>query len=154
MKVDDPEVVRVLLRSMVARIATLSSNGRPSINPLYFIAPRGSIWLGTSDWTLAARNVEADGRVSVLFNVERDPADGRVLRISGRAEVRTDPDLIRFYNREVARKYILTPSGVINTLAHIRQVPLKLTYNVQGAKKGRACIIRVFPERAEFIERE
>jgi Pyridoxamine 5'-phosphate oxidase len=47
-------------RSMVARIATLSRNGRPSINPLYFVYLNGHIWLGTVDWTLAARNVNAD----------------------------------------------------------------------------------------------
>lgn len=67
MKVDDPAVLDVIRRSMVARVATLSSNGRPSINPLYFIYLNRHIWLGTSDWTLAARNVKADPRVSVLF---------------------------------------------------------------------------------------
>ena len=58
---------------MVARIATLSLSGRPSVNPLYFVRRSGHIWLGTVDWTLAARNVMADPRVSVLFEVERNP---------------------------------------------------------------------------------
>jgi general stress protein 26 len=90
MNADDPAVLDIMRRSMVARIASLSLNGRPSINPLYFIYLNGHIWLGTSDWTLAARNVKADPRVGVLFKVEQDPSDQRVLRITGRASVRTD----------------------------------------------------------------
>jgi len=151
MKVDNPEVLDVLRRSMVARIATLSRNGRPSINPLYFVAPHDHLWLGTSDWTLAARNVKADARVSVLFNVEQDPAHQRVLRIVGRAQVRTDPEIMRSYNLQVARKYILTPAGIVNALAHLWQISLKLTYNAQGAEKGQACVIEIIPEQAELL---
>src|SRR5438552_472087 len=109
MNIDDPAVLDILRRAMVARIATLSRTGRPSINPLYFVCQSGRIWLGTSDWTLAARNVRADPRVSILFEVERDQAPRRILRISGRAIVRTDPKAQRSYNLRAARKYLLTP---------------------------------------------
>lgn len=106
MNSDDPAVQDILRRCMVARIATLSRSGRASITPLYFVAPGGRIWLGTSDWTRAARNVQADPRVSVLFEVERDPGPRKVVRISGRASVRTDLKGQRSYNRRVARKYV------------------------------------------------
>jgi nitroimidazol reductase NimA-like FMN-containing flavoprotein (pyridoxamine 5'-phosphate oxidase superfamily) len=105
MKADDPAVLDVMRRSMVARIATLSRNGRPSINPLYFVYLNGHIWLGTVDWTLAAHNIKADPRVSVLFEVEQDPSDRRVLRIRGRASVRTDRKAQRSYNLRAAWKY-------------------------------------------------
>ncbi len=85
---------RALLRAAgqcpATGIATLSPGGRPSVTPLYFVTAGGRIWLGMSSWTLAARQVAADRRASVLFNVERDPADRRVLRISGPATLRTD----------------------------------------------------------------
>jgi general stress protein 26 len=151
MKADDPAVLDVMRRSMVARIATLSHNGRPSINPLYFVYVNGHIWLGTVDWTLAVRNVKADPRVSVLFKVEQDKSDRRVLRISGRAIVRTDPKGQRSYNLRVARKYILTPGGIRNELAHIRQLPLRRTYAAQSVEKGQPCVIEVTPEQAEFL---
>lgn len=151
MKADDPAVLDVMRRSMVARIATLSRNGRPSINPLYFVYLKGHIWLGTVDWTLAARNVKADPRVSVLFEVEQDPSDHRVLRIRGRASVRTDQKAQRSYGLRVARKYLLTPGGIRNALAHIRQLPLMRNYRAQGAEKGQSCIIEVTPEQAEFL---
>src|SRR6266571_9508710 len=103
MNIDDPAVLGILRRSMVARIATLSRNGRPSINPLNFVYLNGHIWLGTVDRTLAARNVKADPRVSVLFEVEQDRSP-HVLRISGRASVRTEQKVQRSYNLRAARK--------------------------------------------------
>jgi Pyridoxamine 5'-phosphate oxidase len=151
MKADDPTVLNVMRRSMVARIATLSHNGRPSINPLYFVYLNGHIWLGTVDWTLAARNVKADPRVSVLFEVEQDPSDQRVLRIRGGASVRTDQKAQRSYTLRVARKYLLTPGGIRNALAHMRQLPLRRTYAAQNVEKGQPCVIEVTPEQAEFL---
>ena len=151
MKADDPAALDVMRRSMVARIATLSHNGRPSINPLYFVYLNGHIWLGTVDWTLAARNVKADPRVSVLFEVEQDPSDQRVLRIRGRASVRTDQKAQRSYNLRTVRKYLLTPGGIRNALTHIRQLPTMHNYHAQSAEKGQPCVIEVTPEQAEFL---
>jgi nitroimidazol reductase NimA-like FMN-containing flavoprotein (pyridoxamine 5'-phosphate oxidase superfamily) len=151
MKADDPAVLDVMRRSMVARIATLSRNGRPSINPLDFVYVNGHIWLGTVEWTLAVRNVKADPRVSVLFEVEQDPSDLRVLRIRGRASVRTDQKAQRSFNLRAARKYLLTPGGIRDILAHMRQLPLRLHYMAQSVEKGQPCVIEVTPEQAEFL---
>ena len=152
MRADDPAVLDVVRRSMVARLATLSRNGRPSIVPLYFVCLNGHVWLGTVDWTLAARNAKADPRVSVLFEAEQDPTDRRVLRIRGRARVRTDRKAQRSYGLRVAGKYLLTPGGIRNALAHLRQLPLTRNYHAQAWEKGRACVIEVTPEQAEFLD--
>ncbi len=151
MKAEDPIVIDILSRSMVARIATLSRNGRPSINPLYYIFIDSKIWLGTPDWTLAVRNVKADPRVSVLFEVEKDPNDRRILRISGRASVRMEPEALLSYNLRAARKYIFTPGGLRNWLTHPRQVWLRRYYTAQSKQKGQACVIEVTPERIELV---
>ena len=151
MNVDDPAMLDVIRRCMVARIATLSRNGRPSINPLYFVYVPGHIWLGTVEWTLAARNIKADPRVSVLFEVERDRSPHLVLRISGRASVRTDPKGQRSYNLRVARKYVLTPGGIRHYLAHLRQLKLRRHYAAQNVSMGQPCIIEVTPLEAEFL---
>jgi Pyridoxamine 5'-phosphate oxidase len=152
MRPEDPVALDVVRRSMVARIATLSRHGRPSINPLYFISHHGHIWLGTSEWTLAARNVQADSRVSVLFEVEQHTRSHRVLRISGQASVRTEQKVQRSYAFRVARKYLLTPGGIGNYLAHLRQFPSMHQYHAQSASMGRACIIEVIPQTAEWLE--
>ncbi len=151
MEVDDPAILNIMQRSMVARIATLSRNGRPSITPLYFVYLNGNIWLGTVDWTLAARSVLADPRVSVLFEVEQGRSDHRVLRIRGRASVQTDQEVQRRYRLGVARKYFMTLGGIRNTLTHMRQLPLIRNYHAQGAEKGQSCVIEIASEHAEFI---
>lgn len=154
MNADDPAVVDVVRRCMVARIATLSSNGRPSINPLYLVHLNGHIWLGTAAWTLAARNVKADSRVSVLFNDERDRSGQGILRISGRASVNTDRDVQRIYARLVARKYVLTPGGIRNYLMNFRLLLPMHYYHAQSAAKGPPCVIDVVPEYAEFLDND
>lgn len=151
MNVDDPAILDILRRSMVARIATLSHNGRPSINPLYFVYRRERIWLGTVEWTLAARNVKADPRVSVLFEVERDPSDYRVLRIKGQASVQTDQKILHRYNLRAACKHLLTPGGILNTLVHLRLYWLMHNYHAQAGEKGRPCVIEVTPEQVSFL---
>ncbi len=151
MKVDDPVALDILKRCMVARIATLSRNGRPSVNPLYFIHLDGLIWLGTPDWTLSVRNIKADPRVSLLFGIEQDLHDQRVLRINGRASVRSDRQTQQSYGIRVARKYILTADGIRNWLSHPRQLWLRRYYTAQSAQKGHSCVIEVIPEQVELI---
>jgi len=151
MNIDDPAVINILRRSMIARIATLSRTGRPSINPLYFVYWDNHLWLGTAEWTLAARNVKADSRVSILFEVEQGHADHQILRISGRASVRTDQEVQRSNNLQTLRKYILTPGGILNYVTHIRLLQAMHSYHAQSAQKGLACVIEVIPEQVEFL---
>ncbi len=152
MNADDPEVLNFVHRSMVARIATLSRSGRPSITPLYFVTVKGHIWLGTADWTLAAREAKADPRVSVLLEIERNPNDRRILRITGSARVQTDAKTMRSSNLRMALKYILSPGSLRNRLSNRRLLQAERLYHKQSAEKGRACIIDVTPEQAEFLE--
>ena len=151
MQVNDLAVFDILQRSMVARIATLSRTGRPSITPLYFVYLNGHIWLGTVDWTLAVRDAKADPRVSLLFNTERNLHDHRILRVTGRANVRTDPQAQRSYVLRVAFKYSLTLDGIRHNLAHIGKIMVVRHYRAQSAAKGRSCVIDVTPEHAEFL---
>lgn len=152
MRADDPEVLAVIRRSMVARIATLSRTGRPSVNPLYFVRVGGDVWLGTADWTLAARNVRSDPRVTVLFEVEPGRGDPRVVRMHGRARVRTDPQIVRSYALRVARRYVLTPGGIRNMLGHAGKLGLRRRYYAQSRRKGRACVLEVAPDGADIID--
>jgi general stress protein 26 len=150
MNPDDPTVVDILRRAMVARIATASRNGRPHVNPLYFVCANGNIYLGTTDRTLAALNVKADPRVTILFNVESEPNDRRALRIRGGAIVRTDSKLCRWYVRRDLRKYIMSRRGLGNALAHARLLPLVRRF-VSSGEKGKECVLEVRPEDAELL---
>ena len=152
MNVDNHEVRAFIRQSMVARIATLSRSGRPSFTPLYFVYVTDHIWLGTADWTLAAREAKADPRVSILFQIERKPNDRRVLRVRGNATVRTDARIMRHSNVRMALKYILTPGGICNHLSNRRLLEADRRYHAQSAAKGLACIIDVTPEEAGFLQ--
>ena len=154
MEADDPAVREILSRSMVVCIATLSHHDRPSIHPIYFILNNGKIWIGTPDWTVAVRNVKANPRVSLLFNIEQAPEDRRVLRVTGQANIRIDPETKRAYNLGVARKYILTPKALSNWLTHLRQVWLRRYYTAQSKVKGEMCVIEVTPAQFELLKDE
>lgn len=150
MKPDDPAVADILRRAMVARIATVSRNGRPHVNPLYFVCGNGKIYLGTVERTLAALNVKADPRVTILFNVEHEPDDRRVLRIRGLAVVRTDSKLCRWYVVRDLRKYIISRRGLGNALAHAHLLPAVRRFVTSG-EKGKECVLEVRPEQAELV---
>jgi general stress protein 26 len=150
MNLDDPAVVDILRRAMVARIATVSRNGRPHVNPLYFVNGNGKIYLGTVDRTLAALNVKADPRVTILFNIEREPNDQRVLRIRGSAVVRTDSKWRHWYIIRDVRKYFMNRRGLVNTLAHIRLLPAVRRF-ISSGEKGSECVIEVRIEGAELL---
>lgn len=151
MKADDPVVLDILSRSKVVCIATLSGRGRPGIHPIYFVPEHGKIWIGTADWTIAARNVETNPQVSLLFNVEQDSRDRRVLCINGEARVRKDAGIKRAYGVRVVKKYILTPRGLANWLTHLRQVWLRRYYTAQSHEKGQMCVIEVIPAQYELL---
>jgi hypothetical protein len=119
-------------------------------DPLYFLCGNGKIYLGTTDRTLAALNVKANPRVTILFNIEGEPKDRRVLRIHGGAKVRTDSRLCRWYVRRDLRKYITSRRGLANTLAHARLLPVVRRF-VSSGEKGKECVLEVRPERAELL---
>jgi general stress protein 26 len=150
MNPDDPAVVGILRRAMVARIATVSRTGRPHVNPLYFVYERGKIYLGTSDRTLAVLNVKADPRVTILFNVESRPGDRRILRVHGAATVRTDSGLSRWYVRRDAQKYFMSRRGLQNVLTHARLLPALRRYLSSG-RKGKRCVLEVRPGEVELL---
>jgi general stress protein 26 len=150
MNPDDFAVADVLRRARVARIATVSRNGRPHVNPLYFVLGNGKIYLGTVERTLAALNVKADPRVTILFNIEREPGDSRVLRIRGTAVVRTDPKLCRWYVIRDIRRYFMNRRGLWNVLTHARLIPAVHRF-ISSGEKGKECVIEVDPHEAEFL---
>ena len=148
--VDAPEVTEILRRAMVARICTVSRNGRPHLNPLYFVTHGELIRLGTVTKTLAVHNVRANPVATILFEVETEPKDRRVLRIEGRAEVRTDRSTVRSYLMADARKYMATPAGILNALRHLRCFPA-LRHYFNDPAGGGSCVIEVTPHHAELL---
>lgn len=136
---------------MVARLATMSRNDRPHVNPLYFVLDGPRVQLGTVADTLAAKNVAANPAVQILFEVEGDPDDRRVMRMNGRATIRNEPDLLRRYRRQDSRKYFRSPRSWWLTLKHLRQLWLTRRYLFTEEPESGHCIIEVGPTAAEIL---
>ncbi|MCB9459582.1 MAG: pyridoxamine 5'-phosphate oxidase family protein [Anaerolineaceae bacterium] len=151
MNIDHPEVQMFFRQAMVARISTVSCSGRPSITPLYFNYVNGKIWLGTSTWTLAAREVSNDSHVCILLQYEKQKSDPRILRIMGTATIRTDDAALRLRDRKMALKYVLSPGGLLNHALHLHLFTLVRKYRAQSDEKGPGCVIEVTPQHIEFI---
>ena len=62
-----------------------------------------------------------------------------------------DAKAIRAYGLPAVPEIILTPGGIRNELAHLRQFGLRRDYRAQSKLKGRTCIIEVTPEQVELL---
>jgi hypothetical protein len=133
----------------VARLATVSSRARPALTPLYFVATNEEILLGTPTWTLAARNVRATGRATVLIEATVH-GETRCYRVSGPADVHIDPTSLRHYNVAVARKYVVHVGQWLNTLRHAKLIGVRRAYHRDSSARGPAAVIVV---RVEDVER-
>jgi hypothetical protein len=136
---------------MVARVATVSRSGRPHVNPNYFVVDDSRLWLGTTTGTLAARNVAVNPAVQLLFEIERDPADSRLMRITGSAAIRTEPDLLKEYKRRDVRKYFRSLRGLLMSLRHLHRVFLTSKYLSTTDPTNRHCVIEVEPTKIEIL---
>jgi general stress protein 26 len=136
----------------VARLASISRSGRPHVNPNYFVIEGSRLWLGTTTGTLAARNVAANPSVQLLLEIERDPSDLRLVRITGNATIRTEPDLLKEYKRRDARKYFLSLRGLLMSLRHLHRLFLTSKYLFTTDPTSRHCVIEVEPTRFEILE--
>lgn len=138
---------------MVARMATVSRSGRPHVNPNYFVVDGSRLWLGTMTGTLAARNVAVNPAVQLLFEIEQNPTDSRLVRITGTASIRTEPDLLSEYKRRDARKYFRSLPGLLMSLRHLHRLFLTSRYLSTADPASRHCVIEVEPTGVEILDR-
>jgi hypothetical protein len=138
---------------MVARLATVSRSGRPHVNPNYFVVDDARLWLGTMTGTLAARNVAATSFVQVLLEVEQDPIDSTMVRITGTAVVRTEPDVLAEYKRRDARKYFRSRRALLMTVRNLHRLLLTTRYLATTDEDSRHCVIEVEPTYVEILHR-
>lgn len=147
----DPLLQHLLERAMVARMATISRSGRPHVNPNYFVVDESRLWLGTTTGTLAARNVAVNPAVQLLFEIEQGSTDSRLVRITGTAAIRTEPDLLKEYKRRDARKYFRSLPGLLMSLKHLHRLFLTSKYLSTNDPTSRHCVIEVEPTRIEVL---
>lgn len=146
MRVDDPIVGHYLTHSLVMRLATLSAGGAASITPIWFVMANGTLVATTAASTVAARNMAADPRVSVLLDGEAAGRSDYLLRLRGTAEVHDGLPPVRALAR-LARKYYLAPGGLSSELAHANRWRLRMRYYSQAE----AVWLAITPIAAELV---
>jgi nitroimidazol reductase NimA-like FMN-containing flavoprotein (pyridoxamine 5'-phosphate oxidase superfamily) len=82
----DEEVDSFLATEWVCRLASLKSDGRPHVAPLWFVWDGSAIWVYSIVRSQRWKNIVGDGRVSVVIDAGRDPSELRGVEVDGRAE--------------------------------------------------------------------
>ncbi len=121
------------------------------MNPNYFVVEGSRLWLGTTTGTLAARNVAANPAVQLLFEIEQDTTDSRMVRITGTATIRTEPDLLAEYRRRDARKYFRSLRGLWMSIRHLHRLFLTSRYLSTTDPGSHHCVIEVEPTGIEVL---
>lgn len=115
MRPNDALVRHYLANSLVMRLATVSGRGAPSLTPIWFVAVDGHLVSSTGATTVAARNIGAEPRVTVLLDGEaagRLPPLGVVARFG--------------------LKYYLSRGGLRGELSHANKWRLRTRYYAQS----------------------
>ncbi|MBI2912886.1 MAG: pyridoxamine 5'-phosphate oxidase family protein [Chloroflexi bacterium] len=141
------------------RLAALSPKGRPNIRCLWFVCRQGRIYMWMQESTPPGRSISVHPDVVMLFDGEREPRSGRILRVRGRAAYPREMSIVWRVLMGLARKYFLTRPGLGNLLAHARTVPVAVRFYTKGwgdqglAKGLKGVIVEVVPESFEWLPR-
>lgn len=146
MRPNDPLVCHYLANSLVMRLATAASRGGPSLTPIWFVTVDGRLVSTTAATTVAARNVAAEPRVTVLLDGEAAGRSEFVVRLRGNAEVHPGLPPLGVLAR-FAVKYYLSPHGLRSELSHANRWRLRMRYYAQSD----AVWLAIEPTAAELV---
>jgi general stress protein 26 len=145
----DRQVQAFLARSMVARIATVSSKGTPQLMPLFFVARGGRIYMNNAATSPTVRNIAANPNVVLLFDADRGPRQGACLRVTGHARFVEGDELLGKMWLPAAVKHYLSLRGARDVLRNIPRLAAMRRY--RSERKTASGVIEVTPSSAEFI---
>jgi hypothetical protein len=131
MRPDDPHVEHYVAHSLVMRLATLSARGAASLTPIWFVRHQGQLVSSTAASTVAARNIVAEPRVTVLLDGESAGRSPFVVRLRGTAEVHRGLPPLGVLAR-FAAKYYVAPAGLRSELSHANRWALRARYYAQS----------------------
>ncbi len=119
-----------LTKEKVAWLTTVSPKGRPSPRPVWFVQDGEDFIVFSAEETAKLKHIAANQQVSLHFN--SDEYGGRILVISGRAEI--EPDGL--------------PSEQPGYLDKYEENYPAIDYDIAGFDKGYGVRIRIRPDRS------
>ena len=86
------------------KLATVRSDGRPHVAPIWFVLDGDDVVLTTGARTIKGRNLRRDPRVSLVVDDERPPFS--YVRVDGTAELSADLDEMLPWSIAIAGRYM------------------------------------------------
>jgi len=112
---DDDDVVAFLeaLPARTGKLATVRSDGRPHVAPVWFAldrstagpdSPLGDLVFNTDAATVKGRNIGRDPRIALCVDDDRPPFS--FVTVEGEATVTDDPELLRHWATVIGGRYM------------------------------------------------
>lgn len=100
-----PEIRAFLLTgTRTAKIATVRTDGRPHVAPVWFVLDGDAIVFTTWHTTVKANNIRRDPRVCICVDDETPPY--AYASIEGTATMSADPDALLYWATQIAARYM------------------------------------------------
>lgn len=86
------------------KLATVRRDGRPHVQPVWFVLHGDDVVFMTGAGTVKGRNLRRDGRASLVVDDERPPF--AYVRVDGRVDLSEDLDDMLTWSTRIARRYM------------------------------------------------
>ena len=104
-KMTPAEVDSLLASERVAIVSSHGPRGWPHSMPMWFVPRADGIWIWTYAKSQKVKNVERDGRATVLIETGREYSDLRGAMFETRAELHSDFDTVFAFAEELTLRY-------------------------------------------------
>jgi PPOX class probable F420-dependent enzyme len=84
-------IIQFLQRVLIARIATVDSEGYPHVVPVWYGWDGESLWISAFRSTQKVRNIQGNPMISVAIDTTTDHVDNQAVVLEGRAELVEGP---------------------------------------------------------------
>ena len=86
------------------KLATVRPDGRPHVQPIWFVLDGDDLIFMTGATTVKGRNLRRDPRASLVVNDEAPPF--AYVRVDGQVELSEDLDLMLVWSTKIAARYM------------------------------------------------
>ncbi len=102
----NPQEIKVFLAEQkVCRMATVDKSGMPHVIPMWYVIVDGDIYVETTGTTKKVRNVESNGKVSLVVDAGEFLYDYRGVMMQGKMELVNDKALFKRFREAYAQRY-------------------------------------------------
>lgn len=108
-----------LAKPLIARVATLKSDGSPHVVPVWYDWDGHALRFGAIPDSQKGKNVRRDPRISVVVDDALDPLRYWGIMLEGRAEIIEDQGRALAIIERICRRYLTEPH-LDRYLAHLR----------------------------------